>query len=92
LIQDLAPMRNLDSRNGWSRCDCCRILFHRTFAATFATQSQDEVEKPVELLVRTERLLAGHWADPSSLSPREITLLCRIEDLLDQLEEKTNYG
>jgi len=39
LIQDLAPMRNLDSRNGRSRFDCCRILFHRTFAETFTTKS-----------------------------------------------------
>lgn len=54
-------------------------------------EPQDDVDWLVRALVNAERLLAGHWADPASLSPPEITMLCKIEDLLDQLEEKTNY-
>ena len=32
-------MRNIDSNTFPRRFDCCRFLFHRTFAATFATIS-----------------------------------------------------
>ena len=39
LIQDLAPLHNLDSNTLRRRFDCCQFLFHRTFAATFATIS-----------------------------------------------------
>ena len=39
LIQAQAPMRNIDSNSLLRRFDCCRFLFHRAFAATFATIS-----------------------------------------------------
>jgi hypothetical protein len=39
LIQVEAPMRNIDSNTLLRRFDCCRFLFHRALAATFATIS-----------------------------------------------------
>jgi hypothetical protein len=39
LIQVETRMRNIDSNTFLRRFDCCRFLFHRTFATTFATIS-----------------------------------------------------
>src|SRR5215471_910588 len=39
LIQVEARMRNIDSNTLPRRFYCCRFLFHRAFAATFATIS-----------------------------------------------------
>src|SRR6266487_4369624 len=39
LIQDLASMRNVDSRNHSFRFDCCVFIFYSFSAVTFATQS-----------------------------------------------------
>src|SRR5262249_49169504 len=39
LIQDQAPERKVDSRNRFSRFDCCIFLFHSFRAVTFSTAS-----------------------------------------------------
>src|SRR5207248_5787774 len=39
LIQDQAPMRNVDSRIHSTRFDCCVFLFYSFSAVTFATKS-----------------------------------------------------
>src|SRR5712691_6049870 len=39
LIQDQAPMRNVDSKIHSPRFDCCVSLFHSFFAVTFSTAS-----------------------------------------------------
>jgi hypothetical protein len=48
LIQGEARMRNIDSNTLPRRFDCCRFLFHRTFAATFATISVKTGKAPIE--------------------------------------------
>ena len=52
LIQVEARMRNIDSNTLPRRFDCCRFLFHRTFAATFATISASSRHEAIFRIAR----------------------------------------
>src|SRR5688572_646905 len=77
LIQDQAPMRNVDSEIHSPRFDCCVFLFYSPYAATFSTVSANSGSDALSLangLGVVERHLAlnrcrGSSANvPSSMS------------------------